>query len=118
MPRRPWELWEREVIRNVPRGELAAVARSLGRTLESVRSARHRFGLSDPRPPWSTGEREAFAALVRNGSSVELAALAIGRRAEAGYKRRSADRRAGEDVPAAVRADGRGYRGSVKYQDR
>ena len=115
MPRRPWELWEREVIRNVPRGSLAAVARSLGRTLESVRSARHRFGLSDPRPYWTDDEREAFNGLVRNGASVRLAALAIGRRAGSGYPRRHVDRRAGEEVPAAVRADGRGYRGAGKY---
>ena len=50
MAGRPWEPWELEAIRDIPPGELARVARELGRSVWSVLSARHRYGLSEPRP--------------------------------------------------------------------
>ena len=102
MMRKPWENWEVDRIRNIPRGELAAVARELGRSVQSVACARHRLGIGPPKRSWSEPEDAMLDRFVAAGGRVEDAAVAMGRSRLAAYMRRDKRRAAGEDLPRAV----------------
>ena len=107
--RRPWELWEEELIRDIPRGDIPGVARELNRSVGSVVSKRYRLGVGPPKRPWSEAEDLVADRLVAEGGSVQDAARALGRSRISAYLRREARREAGA-VVALARAGGRTYR--------
>ena len=102
MMRRPWEWWEIERIRDIPRGDITAVARELGRSVSSVASARYRLGVGPPKRGWTPAEDVRLDRLVAEGGRVEDAAASLGRSRTSAYKRRIVRRREGEAVPVAT----------------
>ena len=98
--RRPWEPEELARIRDIARGDIARVARELGRSRLSVESARWRLGVGVRKYAWSPEEDVFLDRLVADGGSVENAAAAIGRSRLSAYMRR--DKRKGRGVPVAV----------------
>ena len=117
---RYWEWWEIEAIRHIPRGGVAEVARSIGRTVRAVQQMRHERGFTDPRPHWTRADRERFDALVAGGETVVEAAAAIGRPLAGAYNRRYLDRARGDVPPAPPVAEPgrRGYQGQYHREGR
>ena len=94
---RLWEPEEIAAIRDVPVGEIAAVAKRLGRSVQAVRIKRCKLGIArEAAPRWSEDESEALDALIADGVKARDAARFIGRSERAGYTRRYRQRQHGE----------------------
>ena len=100
--RRPWEDWEVERIRDIPRGEIPRVARELRRSFQSVTSKRHRLGIGPPKRTWSPDEDAILDSVVAAGGRIEDAAGSMGRSRDSAYKRRRTRRATGDDLPRAT----------------
>lgn len=96
--RRPWTDDEVDLILDVPRGELSAVADQLDRTLASVVGKRFRLGVGPPKHRWSPSEDRKLDRYVQVGF-IQDAAAEVGRSRCAAYHRRLARRAEGEELP-------------------
>ena len=94
MPGRPWTVEERDLIRNVPHGQIVAVAKRIGRTYKATVQQRMYLRLSRWRPDWRPEEDAFIDAAVAAGVSIGAAARLLGRSAEHA-RRRYAERHDG-----------------------
>ena len=105
---RLWELDEEELARTATRGELPAIARSLGRTTQAVAAKRLKLHAGPPKRGWSLGEDVRHDRIITNGGTIPDVARALGRSRRSVNLRRHTRRAAGEDIPVVVVA-GRVY---------
>ena len=102
MAGRPWEPWEVENIRRATWGEMATVARELGRSMGAVTSKRYRLGIGPPKRKWSSSEDAILDNVVAAGGHIQEAVARLGRSRRAAYSRRIARRAVGEEIPRAT----------------
>ena len=100
--RRPWDDWEIDAIRDIPRGDNSAVAREPRRSIPSVTSKRHRLGIGPRKAAWSAADDAAADRIVAERRRVEEAAQPLGRSRLAVYSRRNRRRAEGAAVPRAI----------------
>ena len=85
--RKPWEHWELDMLRAARFGELPALARSLNRSVSSVRTKHSRTCPDHRERRWTTAEDVRAMRLWSEGATLADIGAAVGRSADAVKKR-------------------------------
>lgn len=80
--RKPWDGWELDLLLQARPGELPALTRRLGRTVEGVRSKHARLCPFRRERYWTRSEEKVVKRLWRQGLPVATIALYMGRSAQ------------------------------------
>ena len=95
---RLWELAEEEIARRATWGELPALARQLGRSIQAIAGKRLKLGAGPAKRPWSIEEDREADRIIADGGGLADVAGALGRTRRSAALRRHTRRAAGEEL--------------------